>query len=162
MQYKTNNIKQATKWLNEGKVMVKHHPSGTIGVITQDSNLSATLLEIDYDRNGNIKVECINPTIYSTELANCVFYDEMHEIEYFGKKSLHLEVDKYYATSNGDIVKIIDKTTQQGEIRFRGSILGYQWIRTFLENGSCLRTTNHKDERFDLVKEVSLKVEEVK
>lgn len=162
MQHKTQDLRQATKWLNEGKIMVKHHPSGTIGVITQDSNMPTTLLETDYDKNGTLTVECINPTIYSTELTNCVFYDEMNEIESLNKKSLHLEVGKYYATSNGDVVKIVDKTIQNGEPRFRGSIFGYQWIRTFLENGACLRVTNRTDEKFDLVKEVSLKVEEVK
>lgn len=162
MQYKTQDIRQAMKWLNEGKIMVRYYGEGSIGVIRFDPNLPMTLLESDYNKDGTLKVECLNPTIYSVELANCVFYDEMDEIEFLNKKSLHLEVGKYYATSNGDIVKIIDKTTQQDEIRFRGSIFGYQWVRTFLENGACLRNTNNKDERFDLVKEVSLKVEEVK
>lgn len=162
MQYKTQNLRQATKWLIDGKIMVRYYREGSIGVIRFDPIFPAILLETDYNQDGTIKVECINPTIYSIELANCVFYDEMEEIELLNKKSLHLEVGKYYATSNGDIVKIVDKTTQQDEIRFRGSIFGYQWVRTFLENGACLRNTNRKDERFDLVKEVSLKVEEVK
>lgn len=162
MQYKTQDLREVTKWLADGKIMVKYFPGGSIGVVRLDPNLPAKLLETDYNKDGTVKVEYINPTIYSTELANCVFYDPKDGIEFLTKKFLHLEVGKCYATSNGDIVKIIDKTTQQGEIRFRGSILGYQWIRTFLENGACLRNTNRKDEKFDLVKEVSLKVEDVK
>lgn len=162
MQYKTQNLRKATQWLDEGKKMFKYFPDGSIGVIRLDPNLRATLLETDYNKDGTLAMEFLNPTIHSTSLELCVFYDEMDEIEFFKKKSLHLEVGKYYATSNGDLVKITDKTNQQGEIRFRGCIFGYQWIRTFLENGACLRSTNNKDERFDLVKEVSLKIEEVK
>ena len=162
MQYKTQDLRQVTKWFNEGKIMVKYFPNGAIGVVRRDLNLPATLLETDYNEDGTIAMEFLNPAIHSTTLEHCVFYDEMNEIEFFNKKSLHLEVGKYYATSNGDIVKITDKTIQQDEIRFRGCIFGYQWARTFLENGACLRNTNGKDEKFDLVKEVSLKVEDVK
>lgn len=162
MQYKTKDLREATKWLAEGKILVRHYCDKSIGVIRFDPNLPTTLLQSNYYGDGEFDLEFLNPTLHSTELEDCVFYDKMDEIEFFKKNSFHLEVGKYYSTSNGDIVKIIDKTIQQGEIRFRGCIFGYRWMRTFLENGACFRTTNRKDQRFDLVKEISLKVEEVK
>ena len=161
MQYKTNNLREAIKWLIEGKVMTRYCNDKCIGVVRFDPNV-LELFQTDYKENGEINVEYLNPTIHSAHLKDCVFYDDIDEIEFFKKNSFRLEVGKYYSTSNGDIVKITDKTTQQGKTRFRGCIFGYQWPRTFLENGACFRTTNRKDERFDLVKEVSLKVEEVK
>lgn len=162
MQYKTKDLREATKWLAEGKVMIRYWNDKCIGVVRLDPNLLATLVQTNYKENGEIGSEYLNPIINSEDLKDYVFYDNMDEIEFFKKNSLHLEVGKYYATSDGDIVKIVDKTTQQGEIRFRGCIFGYQWPRTFLENGACLRVTNGTEEKFDLVKEVSLKVEEVK
>ena len=142
--------------------MARYCNDKCISVIGFDPNLPATLLQTNYKENGEIDSEYLNPPINLTRLEDCIFYDEVYEIEFFKKNSFRLEVGKYYSTSNGDIVKITDKTTQQGKTRFRGCIFGYQWPRTFLENGACFRTTNRKDQRFDLVKEVSLKVEEVK